>query len=351
MKAIKNVLYLLAAFVTVMLSSCSNDDMHLDISVNFNVDPSSVVSSFVEVTPGDISNLAMYDAKLRIRLFIYNEQGNLVVSDYAFSNDYTHIKQFKVNLPNGKYTTVAITDVVFNDGTETYTLSRQDNLTTMTLTYRDSIGGIASILGLTAEQRQIDSYSKDFVLKVKPAGALIVCRIDNWNCNNSIEFPFDNITKYHLVSNKLNSGLTLDSYGNPLYSVNTTSILGYHWFSESRHPAFEFGHGYQFQFPTQNVSLMFLGVNSKNQTLPLGKSEVFDIVEGEEYYIIYDKLKHTVSLKSNVTAMVMKKAHECSAVMTDSVYDFTKQSLSIAVSEGVSIKPIDYLKQKQAHED
>lgn len=354
MKAMKKILSLFAAVVAVMLSSCSNDDIPVGRPININVDPSTVVSSFIEYTPGEITTLSSNN-KLRIRLLVYDENGNRVKSDSAFSEDYTHIKKFSLNLPEGKYITVAITDVVANNGIEFYTLLNTEKLTTTSLSYNSYIGGTAAILGLTTEYIYITPNKQDYNIRVKPAGALVFCGVDNWNdClnyadPNSTTDRLD-IKKYIIYSDKSQSGLTLNSSGEPIYSIKTADLNKecYLWFSATRNTSREYYYNYSFKFPMKNVTIGWAGETSTDRWNLSDQFKV-EIEAGKNYYFIldmsdleteWDELKNG----SNAPAMMMK-AQESKALMVDNVINFSEQSISMPTNEGKSIKPIDYLKQ------
>ena len=161
----KKYLSILTALIAVLFTSCSNDDIPVMHETVFKVDPSTVISSYLEYNVGDLTSFSSGN-KLRIRLLAYDEDGVLVASDESFSNDYTHIQTFNFALPEGNYTTVAITDVV-SSTTEFYTLSNQERLNTTTITSTGKIGLQSGILGLTTETHYVSSYTNDINIKVK----------------------------------------------------------------------------------------------------------------------------------------------------------------------------------------
>lgn len=365
MKAMKKLLSLFAAVVAVMLSSCSNDDIPMASAVTVKVDPSTVVSSFVESEVADLTTFTEDSgAKLRIRLLVYDEQGKFVTSEYVFSQDYLHIKNFNLNLPEGKYTMVAVTDVVGNDGFEIYKLDGQDKLSTLTLTYvQDNDFGKFSILGLTVEKQDISSSNRVFSIKVKPAGALITCYIANWNdCTNHFDSDGDrlDIVSYGCLSKSSNGQLSLDKSGDFMFS-NKVPTPGYYfswgWFE--RDEQYQNAYHYTFKFCEENVLVLWRGVTSKDQVIDfkaktvnieLGKHYRFELDMSDLSCLWYDyneppkridPIRPIVPINPDLPDLLKTR----NTIMMDKAINFFDQSISMPTNEGKSIKPIDYLKQ------
>ena len=345
MKQMKKYLAIFAVLFTVILSSCSNDDIPVSHATTFKVDPSTVISSYEEFNVGDLTSLGS-NYQLRIRLLVYNQDGVLVESDETFSSDYTHVQTFSFNLSEGNYTTVAITDVVGKTSSavdEFYTLSDQTRLNTTTLSYTGYIGGALAILGLTTDEQFISSTSREINIKVKPAGSLIVFHIDNWNACldwNDNGVPLD-VKTYKMLGNQSSSDLTLNSYGEPTYSIRSSSNYDYIWYTHNRNSDYLGGYGYAFKFPMTNVKLKWVAETASG-SYNWGEPAVVDIESGKEYYFELDVENdeagwYDLGIDAMKTAAMQKFNHK------------NEQQMNIVLAiedEATAIKPINYLKQK-----
>lgn len=336
----KKYLAAFAVLFTVILSSCTNDDIPVGQTITFKVDPSTVISGYEEFYAGDLTSLGDY-YRLRIRLLVYNESGNLVASEESYSDDYTHIQTYSLALPAGKYTSVAVTDVVGKTQSfEYYTLSGEDKLTTTTFTHTGYMGEQRNILGLTTESLTIDNSAKDFSIKVRPAGALIVYYIKNWNkCS---DFNVD-ISTYELWANQSNAALTLDSKGEPEYSVKSSSDYDWRWLSfdhTEEYSIYQNVYGYVFQFPMTNVKLQWIGkITDTSRYVTWGDSAVCSLEAGSEYYFEIDIETDTAQwllLNSRSESGNLEAAGSLDAAMAACVPDCMK-------SDVVTVRAIDYL--------
>ena len=68
----KKFISLLVIAIVAILSSCSNEDITISKTVNFTVNPATVVSSFssCEENPGELESFDT-DCKLNVKLFVY----------------------------------------------------------------------------------------------------------------------------------------------------------------------------------------------------------------------------------------------------------------------------------------
>ncbi len=279
----KKYLAIFAVLFTVILSSCSNDDIPVNQSITFKVNPSTVVSSYQEFQPGELSTLPS-GANLRIRLLIYNEAGKLVAEDESYMNDYTHIMSSSFNLAQGVYTAVSCTDVVTDNKTfEYWDLSGKETLSTTTFTDKGYIGGSLKILGLNVTHFSVDSNTKDHNIDVKPAGALAFVWWKNWRRYNNVE-------AFRLYANRSCDNMTLNASGEPTYSVESSNdVSDWRIASMTYDSEYAGGYVYVFLFPVKNMTVQF-GASLKDNKYTLFKNakEIVDIELGREYYFTYD---------------------------------------------------------------
>ncbi len=279
----KKYLAILAVLFTAILSSCSNDDnIQVNQVITFKVNPSTVISSYKEFDVGELSALPS-NANLRIRILIYNEDGNLVDEDVTYTNDYTHIMTTSLNLAQGNYTAVACTDVVLNNKTfEFWDLSGKETLSTTTFTDKGKIGDRWKILGLKVAHFSVDRNTTELNIDVKPAGALILVWWKNWN-------RYSNVTAFRLYTNRSSDQMTLGASGNPSYSVESSYDLDWNIAQLSYNSDYNGGQAYVFSFPIKNMTVQFgAGLENNKYTLFKNAEAVVNIELGREYYFTYD---------------------------------------------------------------
>lgn len=279
----KKYLAIFAVLCTVILSSCSNDDIPVAQTITFKVNPSTVVSSYREYAPGELSTL-LSDYNLRIRLLIYNEAGKLVAEDETYMNDYTHIMTSSFNLEQGLYTAVSCTDVVSDNKTfEFWDLSGKESLSTATFTDNGYIGAQFKILGFNVTHFSVDNNAKELNVNVKPAVALALVMWENWN-------RYTNVEAFRLYANRSCDNMTLNASGEPTYSVESSNDVA-NW----RIAALEYdsqyngGYVYVFLFPIKNMTMQFgAGLTDNTYALFDNAMALVDIELGKEYYFAYD---------------------------------------------------------------
>lgn len=347
----KKYLEILTVLIAVILSSCSNDDIPVSYSTVFKVDPSTVISSYIEYNAGDLTSLGS-DYQIRIRLLVYDKDGVLVTSGESYSPDYTHIQTFTFNLTEGEYTTVAITDVVGKTSSaisEIYTLSGQERLNTTQITETTKyIAYQRGILGLTVNSQYIDSATSDINIDVEPAGCLIVYHIDDWNSCLDFEDPETgkalDAACFELWANQYSSDLTLNSMGEPTYSTKSSSDYDWRWLSHDRNSKYAGGYGYIFKFPMKKVKLQWVTQTQNGTVYSWGDSAVVDLEAGKEYFfeldVPNDEALWKVFNNSKASQTAIQKYHCNDMIMNPDFGLNPKNGM-------VSIRAIDYLKAKK----
>lgn len=262
------------------MSSCTNDDMPVDQSITFKINPATVVSSLVENSAGDLSTVDS-DSKLYVSLYIYNKAGNLVASETQKFSDYTHIMNSIQKLEDGDYTIVTSTHIEKNDGMKYWNFSGQDNLSTFSVSDEGYIGGASKILGLTAKQIQVSSATKGIAMSVECAGAVALIKVMNWN-------RYSDVSTFGLMSNKSCDNVTFDYNGKQNYSIITENDYNYwmtKWTYSSGHSG---GYGYCFMFPYTNINMSFVAITASDSRIYLGEPCNSDIEIGHTYLFTYD---------------------------------------------------------------
>jgi hypothetical protein len=264
----------------VILSSCSNDDIPVGQSITFKVNPSTVVSSLLEFSPGDLSSIDS-DENLYVSLYIYNEAGALVSSEVQKFKDYTHIMNSVQSIEAGEYTVVASTQIIDDEDFKYWEITGIDNLSTFNVKDKGYIGGSAKILGLSAQKINVTSSTKEVSINVECAGAVALVQMLNWN-------RYSNISDYGLVANKSCDDVTLDYDGGLNYSVKSKSSYSYWLVKWNYNSAYSGAYSYTFMFPYTNINLAFVAVTTSGSNEYLGDECTGNIEKNHTYWFAYD---------------------------------------------------------------
>lgn len=187
----KKYLAIFAVLFTVILSSCSNDDIPVQEATVIRVNPSTVMSNFTyQLNSGDLDGVNS-DQELRIRLFIYDENGKLTVEQVQNVRNYLTTASFEANLPSGQsYTAVAITDVTSSKTgavAEYWDVENVEDLSSLRINYLGSEGnyGDQEILGV----KSATIYSgENTTINVEAAGALVCTWVRNLHAYSDIQY-------------------------------------------------------------------------------------------------------------------------------------------------------------------
>lgn len=276
----KKYLAIFSVLFTVILSSCSNDDIPVGQSITFKVNPSTVVSSLLEFTAGDLSSIDS-DENLYVSLYIYNTAGNLVSSEVQKFKDYTHIMNSVQSIGAGEYTVVASTQIIDDSDFKYWEISGTDNLSTFTVKDKGYIGGSAKILGLSAQKVTVNSSTMEVLINVECAGAVALVQVMDWN-------RYSNVASFGLMSNKSCDDVTFDYNGGLNYSVETKSDYSY-WMTKWTYDSnYNGAYGYTFMFPYTNINMAFVAITTSNSRNYLGETCTGNIEKNHTYWFAYD---------------------------------------------------------------
>ena len=174
----KKIVYsIVIAVFALMVVACDNEPITITYGVPVKVDPSGVISPFTyEIITGELESFDT-ENKLRVRLLAYNSEGKLAASDSAFLTNYAAILNSSLQLTEGTYTLIAITDVVEHASNRTtfeyWKLSNISDINQVKVTDAGYIGGENKIIGIgiSTISRLISFHS----IEVKESTA------DNWD--------------------------------------------------------------------------------------------------------------------------------------------------------------------------
>lgn len=89
MKQMKKYLAIFAVLFTVILSSCSNDDIPVNRSVTFKLNPATVVDKLYEMNAGDLTSLSSGATLKWIYMCMMNQE--LWLSETIIASTHIHI--------------------------------------------------------------------------------------------------------------------------------------------------------------------------------------------------------------------------------------------------------------------
>lgn len=283
----KRIFFILTSVLTLVLSSCSNDDIPVSQSTTFKIDPANVIRPFTyEVNPGDLEGIDSENA-LRVRLLVYNSENVLVQTAIQYLSSYASIMSTSVNLEKGDYTAVVITDVVEKDGDNIswacWELSEESSLTTARITDLGYIGGKAKILGIGSKKISITGEAEEISIDPMPAGA-VLCTV--WSNIHT----FSDVSMIELETNRSSDYLVMNSDGGYNVAIENDNN-NYSWRTNyvepSEYPNSTNVYGYCFTLPTNNISFRYCITTSSSESLYTNEFSL-NIKAGAEYYFEID---------------------------------------------------------------
>ncbi len=280
----KKYLAIFAVLFTVILSSCSNDDIPVSQSTTFKINPATVIQSFTyEINPGDLEGVPS-GSSLRVRLLVYNLEGILVKSETQYLSSYASLMSSSLDLSMGDYTAVVITDVVTKSGDDIsfacWELSDENSISTAKITDLGYIGGKSKILGIGSTKFTVyGTFSEDVVINPTPAGSVLCVMFKNIHTYSDVE-------SLVLETNRYSDYLVLNQDGGYDVAVENNNNK-YNWraaiLEPSDYPDATNVYGYYFVVPTNNISYRFR-IDITGEDSLYSDAMPFNITAGSEYY-------------------------------------------------------------------
>ena len=222
----KNIVLCLAMMALIM-SSCKNDDISISRQVSFEVTPYEVVKKWIPYVLNESSITELYsNQQLRINLLVYDLNGNLIASDTRMLKDYNENMVTNIELADGEYTVVAISDVVENGMDFCWTIKGTERLSTLIIeNITTKIKNEEEIVGIGNAQITVDANHSFHHVEMHPAGALVIVKDAN--------MPFwEGFVAYsYLYSTKLNNTYTFNNNGSyvPIAEENSNFNFRIHY--------------------------------------------------------------------------------------------------------------------------
>lgn len=281
----KKYLVLLTTLFTVILSSCTNEDVLIRKTTIIRVNPSSVMSNFTyQLNSGDLDGVDSED-EIRIRLFIYDDKGSLVSESNQKVRNYLTTATFEIDLPqNESYTAIATTDVITSKSgavPQYWEIVEAAELSTLRINYlgNERNYGDQEILGVKSET--IYGGEKT-TIDVEAAGALVCTSFENVHAYSDIQYIY-----------------VWGNRGNGFYDFSTQSELISNPNLEVK-PDFKFmdvddnhsGYGYSYKFIMPQVNYIFTLAfyDSDGKLITGNEEEGVTLKQGCEYsyHVILD---------------------------------------------------------------
>lgn len=186
----RKLAFLFVLIAGFLLASCNNDDIPVGNTTVIRINPSTVISSFsYQINSGDLDGVEDGQS-LRIRLFVYDENGILCASGQQEIQNYLTSATFTLNLENDKeYTAVAISDITDSNSdnlAEYWSVSDALTLANLQITYKgsDINYGSQEILGITSANVV---SGNNVTIDLQAAGAMVCSYVKNLHANSSVD--------------------------------------------------------------------------------------------------------------------------------------------------------------------
>lgn len=250
----KKYILMMLVVLTAGFTSCSNDDIPMEENVikkifetRFIVDPSGVVEPYrFESWAGQLSTVPE-DAQLRLRLLIYNSDGEIVDMLTHKQSNYQSVWSVTTNLEAGAYNALVISDVINTndpDVDEYWSLKDYGKINDAKLIKTPNyLGYQKEILGMGNIQFSTEVSNINKSIDLKPVGAACYWAVENYDSDPN---------KFWFTSNMDVNSLFWDSTYK--LQVNKEIFKGYE---------FAYG-GVTLQGEDYNMSVSFL-LPSQNQ--------------------------------------------------------------------------------------
>ena len=287
----KSIYSTVIAVFALIVVACENDPITITHGVPVKVDPSGVISPFTfEIYTGELESFDT-ENKLRVRLLAYDSEGKLAASDSAFLTNYAAILNSSIQLPEGTYTLIAITDVVKHASNRTtfeyWNLSNISDINQVKVSDTGYIGGENKILGIANQIITVTGSQMSTInLNPQPSGALLCIRYLNIH-------QFSDVTKYELQTNRSSDYMTFDSYGKPV-TVPENNNNQFDWRVSYIEPKssyyINYNHIYSwnFMFPVSNANYRFVYSTESVSNEVLYTDMIVTLNAGDEYVFMLD---------------------------------------------------------------
>ena len=252
----KKYMIMCMAVIAIMLSSCKNEDISISREVSFEVNPYGVIEDFVkhQVYEEDLETFYSGD-KLRVQLFVYDNNGELVASNIQYLDGYRSTMNSTFELADGTYTVVATSDVTTMIGMdvsfEYWEFSGMNRLADLRITDASGLIGMEDkILGVVSNRVSVNASSVSHSIDVKPAGALILVH------TNGIH-SFSDVISYHLYVDKNSDYCSFGNDGTMTPTINSGTTYNWQLSMQNTSSSGNNYYSYRFVLPLGNTNFIW----------------------------------------------------------------------------------------------
>ena len=215
------------AVVALLFASCKYEDISISREVSFEVTPREVINNWIPyaLNETDLTQLSS-ENQLRINLLVYDQNGDLIASDIRKLKDYNENMVTTLELADGEYTVVAISDVMENGMDLCWTIKGTERLSTLMIEQiSDKIKNAEEIVGIGNAKITVDANHSSHHVEMSPAGALVIVKDDKMKVWEGIVY-----TSF-LYSTKTNDVYTFNDNGTYVPNADENSTFNYriHW--------------------------------------------------------------------------------------------------------------------------
>lgn len=281
----KKYISIVIAILSVVLSSCSNEDISIQKECTIRVNPNTVISDFEEYNAGELTVIPNR-YQLRIHLFVYDLSGNLVYSGIEYSPDYSHYVTFtNVNLQYGEFILLTTTDIVRTDDFEYWTFSDEQTLTQLTIVSNNYVSEQRGILGYACKRVNINRNNDAlFEIDAKPAGSLIFANVQKMKSIADVE-------SYELCTNRDCERVQFNSNGELKPSIKSSNTFDWRTVIldvDDLSGSYTGLYTYYFSVEINNAKFEWHGITKDNKFRVLGDSYTCSMNMGDQFKFVLD---------------------------------------------------------------
>ncbi len=219
----KKYMIMCMAVVALLFASCKNEDISILREVSFEVTPHEVINKWIPYALNETSLTQLSsNNQLRINLLVYDQNDDLIASDTRKLKDYNENMVTTLELGNGEYTVVAISDVIENGNDLCWTIKGTERLSTLMIEKISTvITNEEAIVGIGNAKIMVDAEHSSHHVEMSPAGALVIVKDDKMTFWDGV------VSVSYLYSTKTNNAYTFNDNGSYVPNAEENSTFNY----------------------------------------------------------------------------------------------------------------------------
>ena len=223
--------------------------------------------------------------QVRTNILVYNNQDVLVGEFTVYRSSFNESASYTLELPNGQYTAVAVTDISYNNADNVWKIADQNNLNSLRITFANQY--VADKEGIVAARSQefvVADNSTSVNLAPVHLGASYVLYFNNFNfaAHQYLYFSLNiDPDDYLLVSQSYSRKLTMYRF----------SELDF----EKKYSGY---YVYAYLLPKSNLVLQYVSMDVNKNYITAMKSTMFSVVANQHRMVTVDVTTFTTSTSS-----------------------------------------------------